>query len=201
MNLITVSENHFELLKVGTPWLKVTPTVELLENGNVTKIVCEAWLDGAGSVTFSVEGTFLRETVLSLAGYVKCIFTLENARLWNGVYDPWLYTLKAELTANDSVYDALEVRFGCRVCEIDPQKGFFLNGKSYPLRDVSRHQDRQGIGSALIPEMHFEDMALIREMGCNSIRLAHYQHAQEFFDLCDEYGMLVWAEILLSPCS
>ena len=89
----------------------------------------------------------------------------------------------------------MSARFGCRSYSIDPQKGFFLNGESYPLRGVSRHQDRWGIGNALLPEHHREDMDLICEMGANTIRLAHYQHDQRFYDLCDERGMVVWAEI------
>ena len=86
-------------------------------------------------------------------------------------------------------------RFGCRKFEIDPQKGFILNGRPYPLRGVSRHQDRKGAGVAITKEMMEEDMALILEMGANTIRLAHYQHAQAFYDLCDEKGLVIWAEI------
>jgi beta-galactosidase len=91
--------------------------------------------------------------------------------------------------------DEVRVRFGCRSFSFDPQKGFFLNGRSYPLRGVSRHQDRQGKGNALSTEDHKEDIALIREIGANTVRLAHYQQAQEFYDLCDETGLIVWAEI------
>ena len=82
-----------------------------------------------------------------------------------------------------------------RSFKVDPKKGFFLNGKSYPLHGVSRHQDRKGVGNAITREMHDEDMALIKEIGANTIRLAHYQHDQYFYDLCDEVGMVVWAEI------
>ena len=99
------------------------------------------------------------------------------------------------LLTEDHEKDHISLRFGCRKFEIDPQNGFFLNGRSYPLRGVSRHQDRKGIGNALTLAEHREDMELIHEIGANTIRLAHYQHAQEFYDLCDEYGMIVWAEI------
>ena len=96
---------------------------------------------------------------------------------------------------NGTVEDETTTRFGVRSFKVDPKKGFFLTGKSYPLHGVSRHQDRKGLGNAITREMHDEDMALIRELGANTIRLAHYQHDQYFYDLCDEYGMVVWAEI------
>lgn len=89
----------------------------------------------------------------------------------------------------------MSARFGCRKFDIDPEKGFILNGRSYPLRGVSRHQDRLGVGNALSKAHHDEDMAIIKELGANTLRLAHYQHSQYFYDLCDENGIIVWAEI------
>ena len=91
--------------------------------------------------------------------------------------------------------DMVSARFGCRSFAIDPERGFILNGREYPLRGVCRPQDRWQIGNALFPEHHREDMDLICELGANTIRLAHYQHDQYFYDLCDERGMIVWAEI------
>ena len=99
------------------------------------------------------------------------------------------------LEENGTDLDNVSARFGCRTFRIDPENGFILNGKEYPLRGVSRHQDRWGIGNALLPEHHEEDMDLICELGATTIRLAHYQHDQYFYDLCDERGMVVWAEI------
>ena len=109
--------------------------------------------------------------------------------------DPYLYRAVARLVKSGEVVDQVEDHFGVRVFEVDPKKGFFLNGRSYPLRGVCRHQDRPGIGNAISQAIHEEDMALIREIGANTIRLAHYQHDQYFYDLCDKYGLIVWAEI------
>lgn len=115
--------------------------------------------------------------------------------LWHGIEDPYLYTCEAALVVNGDILDRIKVNFGVRSYYVDPKKGFFLNGKSYPLCGVCRHQDRKGIGNALLPVHHEQDIDMIREIGANTIRLAHYQHNQYFYDLCDKYGFIVWAEI------
>ena len=187
VNLIVVPTSHFELGYCGTPGIKVTPVVNLEEKNAVVTV--ETWQTKAESVTMEAAGQAV--TVPSVEGYAKAAFHIENVHLWDGIDDPYLYTATATLPSGDSV----STRFGCRKFEIDPQKGFILNGRSYPLRGGSRHQDCKGVGNALTIEHHKVDMEIIREMGCNTLRLAHYQHAQEFYDLCDEYGMVVWAEI------
>jgi beta-galactosidase len=121
--------------------------------------------------------------------------TIVQAHQWNGVKDPFLYTLTAQLMKNGEVQDQVSLPFGCRTVAFDPQRGFLLNNIPYPLHGVSRHQDRQGVGSVLTPAMMAEDMAIIREMGANAVRLAHYQHDQHVYDLCDELGLVAWAEI------
>ena len=123
------------------------------------------------------------------------VIRVEHAHLWNGIKDPYLYELCAQLRRGDAVLDEVKISCGIRTISVDPDKGFFLNGRSYPLRGVSRHQDWKGIGNAISCEQMEEDMELIREVGANTIRLAHYQHNQYFYDLCDRYGMVVWAEI------
>ena len=120
---------------------------------------------------------------------------VKNVHLWDGVADPYLYTVKAELTVDGKVTDAVSTTCGVRYFSFNPDKGFFLNGRPYNLHGVSRHQDFKGIGNAITKEHHDKDMELIREIGANTIRLAHYQHDQYFYDLCDKYGMVVWAEI------
>lgn len=187
VNLIIVPAVHFELGYCGAPGIKVTPQVDLEKKS--ASVTVETWQVGEGTVTITAAGQ--TRTAIPVDGHARAEFTIENVHLWDGVDDPYLYTASAVLDSGDEV----SARFGCRKFEIDPQKGFILNGRSYPLRGVSRHQDRKGAGNALTLEMHKDDMSIIREIGANTLRLAHYQHAQEFYDLCDENGIVVWAEI------
>ena len=179
---------HFAMEENGAVPVKVTPVVTDLETRRC-EVTVEALVVDADRVRFSLDGQEMSAPVEN--GTAKAVFTLENARLWNGLDDPYLYTVTASLDNGETQ----SARFGCRKFEIDPQKGFFLNGRFYPLRGVSRHQDRKGVGVAITKEMMEEDLALILEMGANTIRLAHYQHAQAFYDLCDEKGLVIWAEI------
>ncbi|MGN0354009.1 MAG: glycoside hydrolase family 2 protein, partial [Muricoprocola sp.] len=120
---------------------------------------------------------------------------LTDLRLWQGVEDPYLYQIEVSLVRHNDVIDQVQVRHGFREFHVDPQKGFYLNDVLTPLRGVSRHQDKLGVGNALTREDHLLDAELIRELGANTIRLAHYQHSQDFYDICDEMGFIVWAEI------
>ena len=184
VQLLLLPPEHFEVCKDGTPGIKVTPVVK----GSAAEVTVETWQNGEGTVSFRFGDEVY--TAESRNGHASVTFPIENVHLWDGVNDPYLYSIEAQFGE-----DVIAARFGCRSFSFDPDKGFLLNGHSYPLRGVSRHQDFLGVGNAITLQEQTLDMELIREIGANTIRLAHYQHAQEFYDLCDEYGMIVWAEI------
>ena len=122
-------------------------------------------------------------------------FEIDQPHLWNGRQDPFLYQAEVTLFRNGQMVDRVTQPLGLRFYRIDPDKGFFLNGKHLPLQGVCRHQDRSEVGNALRPQHHEEDVALMLEMGVNAVRLAHYPHATYFYDLMDKNGIIVWAEI------
>jgi len=194
VNIIAVANSHFDLDYYGGKGLVITPVIE----GEDAKVKVETYVTNKADaqnihyVLKDAEGTVVAETTVA---DTTAELEIKAVHRWHGRKDPYLYTCEVELVDGETVVDAVSSRFGCRTYEIDPQNGFILNGEEYPLRGVSRHQDRIGFGNALLKEHHDEDMDLICEVGATTIRLAHYQHDQYFYDLCDERGMVIWAEI------
>ena len=187
--MIVLNKNHFDMDHFGGPGIAVNAEVK----GNDASVWVRTWHNAKGTV--SIELKDAEGTVVATGEGTDTYIELKNVHLWDGVVDPYLYTCEATLTVDGVAVDKVTTTFGARYFRVDPKEGFFLNGRSYPLRGVSRHQDWKGIGNALHKEHHDTDMAMIVEMGVNTVRLAHYQHDQYFYDLCDKYGMVVWAEI------
>ena len=194
VNLIAVSENHFDLDYYGGKGLVITPVMK----SNDAVVTVDSY------ITNKKSEQKLHIVLKDAAGNIVCeetteknssTLTIKDAHRWHGRKYPYLYICEASLLEDGFIIDKVSDRFGCRTFEIDPENGFILNGEEYPLRGVSRHQDRIGFGNALTKEHHDEDMELICEVGATTIRLAHYQHDQYFYDLCDEKGMVIWAEI------
>lgn len=122
-------------------------------------------------------------------------FEIPSPILWQGRKCPYLYNAQMTMSSGSKIIDTVCDSIGFRYFTADSKEGFLLNGCSYPLRGVSRHQDREGMGNAITVKEHNEDFALIYEMGANAIRLAHYPQAEYFYKMCDRYGIVVWAEI------
>jgi len=196
VNLISVPDVHFDLSYYGGPGLKVTPTpcdcggasfeaeayvVNPDENFTVLYSVCDAEGNEVASACRPSDAT-------------KTTLYVPDASLWE-IDSPYLYTVTAKLQRRNESYDEVSARVGVRSFSCDPDKGFIINNVPTPLRGVSRHQDQLYKGNALTKEEHYQDAAIIKELGANTIRLAHYQHSQDFYDACDELGFVVWAEI------
>jgi len=194
VNIICVNNSHFDLDYYGGPGIKVTPEIK----GTDADVEIEVYVTNGQlgqDIHYVIEDKEGNVVAEATTNDTKVVLNIPSVHLWHGRRDPYLYTAKAELICDGAILDNISTRFGCRTFKIDPENGFILNGEEYALRGVSRHQDRWGKGNALSKEDHKEDIELIYEMGATTIRLAHYQHDQYFYDLCDEYGLVIWAEI------
>lgn len=196
VNLISVPEVHFDLDYYGGPGFQVTP--KPCESGGAT-FEMESWVvngDENFTVMYSVKDAEGKEvgSAVRPADETKVTVYVPDVNQWD-IDSPYLYTVTATLQRRNETYDEVSARVGVRSFSCDPDKGFIINGVETPLRGVSRHQDQLYKGNALTREDHYEDARIIKELGANTIRLAHYQHSQDFYDACDELGFVIWAEI------
>lgn len=197
VNLISVPDTHFELMYFGGPGVMITPKPCPDTGGAVFEI--KSWVvhpDENFTVSYVIKDAKGNEAAAASrpADDPAVTIYIPDVRLWE-MDSPYLYTVEATLVRRNEIYDQVSLQTGVRSFSCDPDKGFIINGKEIPLRGVSRHQDLLYKGNALTREEHFRDAKMIKELGANSVRLAHYQHSQDFYDACDEMGMTVWAEI------
>lgn len=196
VNLISVPDAHFDLDYYGGPGMMVTPVPT--EDGGANFTIKSFVTNPADDLTvmYSIEDCFGREVASAVRGSADTEVTIyaPDAQLWS-MDEPNLYTVIATLQRNNEEVDEIAANVGVRSFKVTPDEGFSINGVPTPLRGVSRHQDRAFEGNALTAEEHYDDAMLIKELGANTIRLAHYQHSQDFYDACDEIGFAVWAEI------
>ena len=174
--------------------------ISLINNGGLKK--------GTGLIKYTItdqKDSLVARSQHEVAVYgrkeeqVEQYIEINNPNLWNGINDPYLYTLDVTLIHNGKIADRVTQSIGLRYYHVVADSGFYLNGKKYKIRGVCRHQEWEGLGYALEEKHHIKDMELIREMGANAVRLAHYQQADKMYSLCNEYGLLVWAEIPVNP--
>lgn len=196
VNLISVPEAHFDLEYYGGPGIQVTPTPCECGGAHFDIVSYVKNADENFTVLYSICDAEGNEVAAACrpADDTNVTLYVPDAKLWE-INSPYLYTVTARLQRRNETFDEVEVKAGVRSISCDPNKGFIINGVETPLRGVSRHQDIMYKGNALTREDHYEDARIIKELGANTIRLAHYQHSQDFYDACDEMGFVVWAEI------
>ncbi len=192
----------FCLTDHGTRGLEITTPAVTREQATCTlTVAAENITERAETITFTATlgEEYKEQCTLTLPPQSRTphtfTFTIDRPHLWDGRRDPYLYPVAVTLAQDGNPLDSVQDEIGFRYYHIDKEKGFFLNGRPYPLRGVSRHQDREGLGNALTQKEHDEDFAILNELGVTAVRLAHYPQAEYFYRLCDRAGILVWAEI------
>ena len=207
VHLIETAAENFTLTDHGSPgvaWLQTSVTkkkavldvVAQISSGTRQKqplTLVATVLDADGKPVADNRQEIVLATNVTAPYWLRV--TVPHPHLWNGRPDPYLYKAVIELRSGDKVVDSVEEPLGLRFYAVDPDKGFFLNGKPYSLHGVNKHQDRFNKGWAVSEADLDEDMALIKEIGATVVRCAHYQHSDYFYSLCDKAGILVWAEI------
>ncbi|WP_390407096.1 glycoside hydrolase family 2 protein [Lacticaseibacillus jixiensis] len=188
--LVLVEPAHFALDHAGDSGITISTRVA----AQAGIIDLDASVAGAAQTVDFIVGDQQCSAAV-VAGHAQATMTIESVHLWNGKADPFLYPVTARLHDRSGVVDEVQLHCGFRTMTFDPQHGFFLNHHAYRLCGVARHQDRAGVGNAVSAAMEDEDFELIRELGATTVRLAHYQQSQHVYDLCDRYGLVVWAEV------
>ncbi|MGL5692763.1 MAG: glycoside hydrolase family 2 TIM barrel-domain containing protein [Peptostreptococcaceae bacterium] len=205
VNLIVTEDIHFDLMNEGSKGVFVSQDeitneyAKLTIKANIVNHNSDEQAIRVVANVFDSKGNIVKynakDILVDNSSEVLLPITIENPTLWNSVDNPYLYNIQVSVEKHNDLVDELSISTGLRYFHFDPKEGFFLNGKHLKLKGVSRHQDKCDKGWALTKEDHELDMQLIKEVGANSIRLAHYQHDQYFYDLCDKEGMIIWAEI------
>lgn len=207
VKLIILPEVHIDLMDFGSSGVYITPKIK--EGCADIGVLVRPANDGGSSKTVNVTVDILDAqggTVGSSGGKAavpaggnsdyNTSIAFDNPHLWNGVDDPYLYSAKVTVTDEEgNILDEVIEHFGVREYHIDPESGFFLNGRHYDLHGVNYHQDSFENGWAMTNEQRERDYNMMRELGCTTVRMAHYQHNRYEYDLCDRLGLTVWTEI------
>lgn len=197
VQLISVPETHFDLEFYGSTGISYQTQIDLYD----AKIQLNAWVKNpqpSDQIHFEIteqDGVIVNEVYTPAEEAVETVTSIIDPHLWQGVDDPYLYELTASIWRGNECLDSVSTSLGIREFRVDPEEGFFLNGEKMPLRGIAKHQDFMNVGNAVSIDHLIEDAQLIQEIGANTVRLAHYQHAQDFYEVSNALGFVVWAEI------
>jgi beta-galactosidase len=167
----------------------------LISNGSITTKQCEVSVkvrDATGAIVTIVTNQAAVPGNTSQTIDAEIVIALPH--LWNGLKNPYLYTVEVLLNADGNLVDRDVEPLGVRYYYVDPQNGLFLNGGYYDLHGAAMHEDRAGKGRAISDADREQDISLMKEMGVTFIRLAHYQHAPYVYELADKQGIILWTE-------
>ena len=204
VSLITAEPLHIDLMDYGSSGIYITPK-------NITKTSADIGIEvklanyypESRQITVKavIRGGVCEEsaereiTVASGKSSVTLDLPIKDPILWQGRENPYLYQAEITLSENSAALDSRSVSFGIREYHIDPEEGFFLNGRYLDLRGVNYHQDSFENGWAMSDAQRDRDYGMIADMGCTAVRMAHYQHVDYEYELCDRLGLAVWTEI------
>jgi len=197
VQLIAVPQTHFDLDFYGSSGIAYQTTIQTYD----VNVKLNAWVSNpepSDQVHFEIknqDGKIVNDVYTQAMENVETAVTIIEPHLWQGIEDPYLYELTASIWRGNDCLDTVSTSLGIREFRIDPTEGFFLNGEKTPLRGVAKHQDFRDVGNAVNTRHLMKDAKLIQEIGANTVRLAHYQHPQEFYEISDDLGFVVWAEI------
>lgn len=198
VSYIFVDDIHFDLEDDGSKSIYVTSKLvtKLDEEWNVD-VNCLITNPKGSSYELKValldsNGTHVYEETAQSKSRVN--FNVKKIHRWNGIEDPHTYVIRAEIFVLGKLIDQTNVVIGFRTFSVE-RDGVVLNDKKIRCNGVSRHQDRLDKGWAVSPRDEKEDLELIREIGANAVRLAHYQQSENMYSLCDSIGFMVWAEV------
>ncbi|WP_282041772.1 glycoside hydrolase family 2 protein [Winogradskyella flava] len=190
--LETLPKQHLTNLKITTPNVSnekadLRATVKVSVPNSDTKIK---------AILTDANGAEVKSSLFDVVNGNSTISfeNLKDIKLWD-TDNPNLYTLNVQLLENDNVKDEISDRVGFRWFEFKDHGAFYLNGKRLLLRGTHRHEEHAGVGAAMTNDQHRADMELIKDMGTNFVRLAHYPQDPEVYKACDELGLLVWDEL------
>jgi hypothetical protein len=211
VRLVSVSKTHFSMMDYGGPGVYLTPSKVTSKS---TSLAAKVLVHNAAETaqTLSVRLTLkdvdgktvkvMNKPVTVAAGQTSTVAldsTLSKPNLWNGVVDPYLYTVRAEIIADGEIADSLDQSLGFRDVRIDPNKGLFLNGRATPIHGVNLfHSGRPDKGLAVSNAEIDQDLGIMKDMGANGLRFVHFQHPPHAYDKADQSGFLVWTEIPLN---